>query len=226
MRESATAVTNRPAPQIDTFENEVRRVAATSPLIRHGGLFLTIGYAFLTIVGLVYSYIFYKLFGINVLEYSETSDFIAAAVREPVAVLLCVAPGVVLWLFVLLRRAARRLSPRYDAYALRHETRYGTAYRRFFMVSLPLLLVIYALTFSSIYAQASAERLRHGKGTMVRVLRTTAVPSDSARKVLVGTTAKFFFFYDTLLRTTDVVPVGNVAAVTIDLPAAATPRTK
>ena len=168
---------------------------------------------------MVFNFFYFAAFGINVLEYSEPSDFIVAAVQSPVVIVLCILPAVVIWLVVLLRRAARRRIPRYDAYARRHETKYGSRYNTIFRVTIPLLVVSYAIVFTSTYARFTSSRIIHGKGRRVHITRIAPLPSDSTARLLVGTTSKYLFFYDTLAKSTDIIPAGNVAALTVVLPA-------
>lgn len=204
---------------VNSFEAEVRDSILTRLLVRHAGLIVTLGYAFLAVVGMVFNFFYFAAFGINVLEYSEPSDFIVAAVQSPVVILLCILPAFVIWLVVLLRRGARRRFARYDAYARRHETKYGRRYNAIFRVTIPLLIVSYAIVFTSTYARFASSRIVHGKGRRVHITRIAPLASDSAARFLVGTTSKYLFFYDTLARSTDIIPAGNVAALTVVLPA-------
>ena len=52
-------------------------------------LFLSLGYVFLTFVGMVYEWLLFQRFGVNVLDYADVGDFLLAAVREPTVVALC-----------------------------------------------------------------------------------------------------------------------------------------
>jgi hypothetical protein len=207
-----------PPPAIGTFENEVRNSALTAVVTRHAGLILTLGYVCLALVGMAYNFFYFASFGINVLEFSETSDFLVAAVQSPAVIGLAILPALMIWALVVGRRWLRRRIPRYDAYARRHETQYGKAYLNAFRIMLPTLFLSYAMLFTLEYARRSAGKIIHGTGHRVRVTRTAPIAADSAPRLLVGTTSKYLFFYDTLAKSTDIVPIDNVAALTVALP--------
>lgn len=52
------------------------------------GLVLTSLYVFASLVGVLYHFLFFRRFGVNVLEFSEASDFLMVVVREPLTVAL------------------------------------------------------------------------------------------------------------------------------------------
>lgn len=58
----------------------------------HPGTLLTVLYLVLTSVGLVYTFAYYARFHVNVLDYADTSDFLLAALREPLAIVLALLP--------------------------------------------------------------------------------------------------------------------------------------
>lgn len=207
-----------PRDMVGTFEHEIRSSRATALITRHAALIVTLGYAFLAIVGMTFNFFYFAYFGINVLEYSETSDFIVAAVQSPAVVGLCILPALAVWGLVLLRRQARKAIPRYDAYATRHETKYGRTYRNAFAVLLPMLVIVYALSFTTQYAHYTSRRIIQGKGRHIRVTRTNPIASDSMPKSLIGTTSKYLFFYDSIGKASEIVPIDNVAAITVALP--------
>jgi hypothetical protein len=51
-------------------------------------LVLTLLYLYATAIGIVYSRVLYARFGINIFDYSETTDFLLAAFRNPIAFLV------------------------------------------------------------------------------------------------------------------------------------------
>ena len=74
----------------------------------HGGLLLTLAYVALTLVGMTYERWLFLYFKINILTYAETSDFLLAAVRSPLVILLCLLPLLLVWVLVRADQWARR----------------------------------------------------------------------------------------------------------------------
>ncbi len=55
-----------------------------SRLLRdHPALIFTIGYAVVSLVGMMFSWSLFRRFGVNVFDYAEVTDFLMAALREP-----------------------------------------------------------------------------------------------------------------------------------------------
>src|SRR3712207_3713565 len=54
----------------------------------HPTLALTFLYLYLTAIGMLYSAVLYRSFGINIFDYSEIADFLFAALKNPIALLL------------------------------------------------------------------------------------------------------------------------------------------
>jgi hypothetical protein len=94
------------------------QAAASHPIqfIRENWTWLApAAYVYVTIVGMVQSWFHFRRFGINVFEHSELNDFLLAAFREPVALLLVVGMAMYGALGVLASRFfARRFSTASD----------------------------------------------------------------------------------------------------------------
>jgi hypothetical protein len=56
-------------------------------------LALTLAYLYVTAIGMLYSAVLYGRFGINIFEHSEIVDFILAAFKNPIAILLGALQG-------------------------------------------------------------------------------------------------------------------------------------
>ena len=74
----------------------------------HPGLVVTFGYLLLTAVGITYDVLFYELFRIPILNFSEPGDFLLAGFRQPVLILLFLLSNVALWRLILKDRKMRR----------------------------------------------------------------------------------------------------------------------
>ena len=184
----------------------------------HLGLLLTLSYVFLAAVGLFHEALVFAIFRINIIAYAEPSDFILAALRDPVVVLVNLAalPIVALYYKCTMRLHVKTMnlrnwwmgSMRWRSYVAKH-------YSAFFMFT----VVLYALTFSLYYAERSARHFRAGIGQRIHV-QLVADPahtaSDTAASLLLGTTQKFVFLYDPVARRTAIIPTNNIARIIVD----------
>lgn len=185
-------------------------------LERHPGALLTGLYLALTGIGIAYDLLYFNRFGIDILDYAETGDFLVAALRSPLAIIYSVLPALVIWLVALFRRWVRRVSPRYDAYAAKYERRWrlGALY---WDVMNTFLVVGYAFLFTAYYARATAVAAKRPTAGQVRVEVAASAGAQGATSevaTMVGTTGKFLFLYFPGRDSTHVVPFENVLRVT------------
>ncbi len=180
----------------------------------HPTLMLTLIYLGLTFVGLIYDLWFYAYFKINILDYSETSDFLLSAVRNPLVIVLSLLPILLLLGLQKLRKAARAKSARYDRYVEKFEkTRWNSPASRAILYG--AFIAIYAVLFTQLYAKWVTDNIRAGGGRRVTFARSDGV-TRGGPPVMLGSTAKFFFLYYPARRSTEIVPVENTALITID----------
>jgi hypothetical protein len=176
----------------------------------HPTLMLTLVYLGLTFVGFIHDFFFYMYFKINILDFSETSDFLLAAIRNPLVILLAMLPVPVL----LLYQSAIRRSKWYKRYTAKHKnTKWNSVPLR--AVSAVLFILVYASLFTQLYAFRDAARTKAGHGQRVSFLRNDGVASDE-QPILLGTTGKFFFLYYPSRKATEIVPIDNAVALTVD----------
>src|SRR6185295_20324709 len=78
------------------LENEPSAPPADMPvrelLNEHSGLALTALYLLLIAIGMMYEWWLFFRFGVNILYYAQASDFILVPFREPLVILVSLAP--------------------------------------------------------------------------------------------------------------------------------------
>lgn len=180
----------------------------------HPTLILTLTYLGMTFVGLVYDLWFYAYFRINILDYSETGDFLLSAVRNPLVIILSLLPILLLLGLQRVRNAARAKSARYDRYVAKYEkTRWNSVTSRALIYG--CFIAIYAILFTQLYVKRVADNIRAGNGRRITLARVDGVTAGE-RPVMLGSTTKFFFLYYPGRKQTEVVPVENTTLITID----------
>lgn len=189
------------------------RAAWTGLVREHPGLLLTAGYLILTIIGLLFELRFFEFFQVNILEYVETSDFLLAALRTPLVIVLSILPLFIVWLLIRSNVWLRRRFPRYGSWDRRMEQKYfgRSATRR---IIWGFFIVMYADLFTRLYADRLADRVKAGHGREVRVELTSGAPFPS-RTLLLGTTSKFVFLYLPDAKRTHIVPIDNVSRLVV-----------
>lgn len=180
----------------------------------HVGFALTLGYIFLAAVGMLHRAIVFLSFRINVVDYAEPSDFLLAALRDPLIVLACVAPVPLVWLYFRFGLWLRKFYK--DNKYLSGGERGRQFFERHRTTLFLVTTVLWSVAFSLSYANSVARDLRAGKGRRVQVdliNGTLLPPSDTTKLLLVGTTQKYLFLYDDRTRTTSVIPNNNISRI-------------
>jgi hypothetical protein len=180
----------------------------------HPTLMLTLAYLGLTFVGMLHDLWFYHFFRINILDFSDTSDFLLAAIRNPLVIILALAPIGILLVFQQLRASARKKSDWYDKYADKYSrSRWNSVFWRVLIYS--WFVIVYAAFFAELYAGREANRIKKGIGRRVTYVRSDGVRTDE-NPILLGTTARYVFFYSPATKTTEIVPVDALTALRVD----------
>ena len=203
---------------IETVEQKrlrtIGKSVARTTMREHPTLVLTLAYLGLTAVGLMRDWWFYRYFGINILDYSETGDFLLAAIRNPLVILLGLLPVGIIYGAAYVREAALAKSPKYRAYAERYSrTRWNSVGFRAFIYG--WFVIVYAALFTQLYSFREVSTIKAGAGTRVSLIRTDGV-SSAEYPIFLGSTAKFFFLYYPSRKETEVVPIENTTVVTVD----------
>jgi hypothetical protein len=200
-----------PQPRI----REVGKSFGAAVAREHPTLLLTFVYLALTFVGMTHDWWFYRYFKINILDFSETSDFLLAAIRNPLVIVLSILPVGLVYLLQRFREVAIRRSPWYEAMVRKYE---GTVWNSLSIriAIYGAFVVVYAILFTQLYSFREASRIKAGKaGLRVAFMRTDGVVSDE-QPVLLGTTGKFLLLYYPSRKATEIVPIDNAALITVD----------
>lgn len=178
------------------------------------GLALTLAYVFLSGLGMLHRALVFLRFRINIVDYAEPSDFLLAALRDPLIVIASLAPIPLVWLYY---RLAQWLRDRFPDSLLMTGGVKGREFTEKHRSKLfALTVVLWALAFSLNYARLVADGLRAGKGRRVHVdlvAGTLQAPSDTTLSLLIGTTQKYIFLFNERTGVPIVIPASNVAQI-------------
>lgn len=181
----------------------------------HPALVLSAAYLSATGLGMLSSWTFYDRFGLNVFHYAQLSDFILSAVRNPLAALAILLAVPAVWMIMRTDQWMTRF--RWYKYVsgpapLRRLSRTRGA--------LLIYLSLYGYVFSLVYSGWMVTRVRAGEVTSVeaQLQQGTYLGRDATvpfRTGLLGTTTAYVFLYDNDSGTVTVVPVENLALMTV-----------
>lgn len=182
----------------------------------HTGLVLVLAYLAVTVVARMHDVWFYRVFRVNIFNYSDPEDFFLASMKNPGVWLYFLVPGALLVLASWLLSRRPELSPQHPPAEQRRrfDAKWNTPA---FRLALGVVLVVtVASVITWIGARSRSDAVKTGVGRRVSFTRTDGV-RYTEQPVLLGTTQNFFFLYYTKRRVTEIVPVENTALMTVDL---------
>lgn len=180
---------------------------ARRALIEHPALIVSGLYLVASLIGLVYSWFFLRAFGINAFRYMEISDFLLASLKEPFTwALVALAVTMILadnaMSFRVQRRGPGRFWRWYGSNRYRHVNYFGSV----------LLVVVFLWTFATLNERS----IRDGDGEVVGVHLSDGSPPK--QRVMLGTSGKFIFLYDSAAERVDIHPHESILMITKSAP--------
>lgn len=204
------------------MESETWTLPRTWRWTEHLGSWLTLSYLALIGVGMFHSALGYRHFGINILDFTEASDFLLAPFRDGWMLLVTVVPVILAWWYMtLVARLGDRALMKRKAAGLPDKWWNGSeATNQLLRKWFPLLKVSLGLFWlfvsASTYQRLSAYRTMRGDGVRVQVvLADGSVLEGTANRplMLVGSTSRYAFLFRTDVWHTEIVPVENVQRI-------------
>lgn len=173
----------------------------------HPTMLLTFCYLIITIIGVLYSYFFYKEFGINIIKFADLSDFLLASILEPKSVLifisLIIVTSIFYWLDLLLRK-------KYKGYGNFVEKKFKSKYTD--PIGYVLILVFYTTVIVHHIAVNNAEEVKAGE-TDDFLVRISDPGAHQVEKnfALLGSSSRYVYLFDNERSEAQVIPVENVS---------------
>ena len=177
-----------------------------SVLREHPALLVSALYISASVIGMFYSWVFLRRFGINVFNYAQISDFLIASLKEPFTWALVVAA-------VLLVASDNAMSRRVERRGSKWFGWYGSPRYRFINNFAALYVV---LSFIYLFAFFQAKDTYAGEGKIVDVV--FAESGDQVTSLLLGTTGQFVFLFDAESKHVAIHPIENIHSISFTAP--------
>jgi len=173
----------------------------------HPTMLLTFCYFIITIIGVLYSYFFYKEFGINIIKFADLSDFLLASILEPKSVMIFISLIVVTLFFYWLDLVLRK---KYKGYGNLVEKKFKSKYTD--PIGYFIILVFYTTVLVQHIAIRNANEIKSGK-TDEFLVRIADPGEHQVEKnfSLLGSSSRFVYLFDNTASETQVIPVENVS---------------
>jgi hypothetical protein len=168
----------------------------------HPALLVPVIYVVASTIGMLYSWDYLRLFGINVFNYAQIGDFLLASLKEPFTWLIVVAS-----VFLVIvdnemsRRVERKSKWRFLAW-------YGSGRYRMINIIASIAMIVF---FTHFYAMSVRDSVLGGKTRLINV-RLTESATDN-QFVLLGTTGTFIFLYEPFQNEVSIHPHESIYSI-------------
>jgi len=175
-------------------------------LSEHWALAASLGYLYLTLLGMAQSGVLFAKYEINIFEFAELNDFLLAAFREPLSLLAGL--GVLVYVGLAFSFIYRKRSRDLKSLSI-FKSRSMTINLVASVVAMPFIIQIaFADLFKGSYERDVAIELRRGSLPGLTDISTTNFK-------LIGTSENFIFIYEDDSQRSYVVPVSNIVGVAV-----------
>jgi len=173
----------------------------------HPTMLLTFCYFIITIIGVLYSYFFYKEFGINIIKFADLSDFLLASILEPKSVMIFISLIITTLLFYWLDLFLRK---KYKGYGNFVENKFKSKYTD--PIGYVLILVFYTTVLVEHVAIRNATAVKSGT-TDDFLVRISDPGEHQVEKILslLGSSSRYVYLFDSEQSESQVIPVENVS---------------
>ena len=169
---------------------------------QHPALFVSAFYVLASVIGMFFAWDYLRHFGINVLNYSEVTDFLMASIKEPMTwVMSFLALGVMFLDNASSRRWGSKERPRLLRW-------YGSPRYR---ASNYIVVFLVAGVLIDAYARVKSVLTMQGQGEVVELRLADSEVAET--RMLLGTTGRYVFVYDLDSGHADVHPLENVMMI-------------
>jgi hypothetical protein len=184
------------------------------------GLVFSVLYLTLSVVGLVYQWLFFRRFRLNVLEFSDATDFLMVVVREPLVVAMASLGLVFYYLYMRGSLAVAGWCYRRFPRLTRDPVKLAESRVKARRIALPMqwaFIITYAGVFTMLYSLWQAKRARAGDFPQVKVEYKAGALTEAPRvATLLGSTSRFILLYDAETRRAQAVPADSIARLSWD----------
>jgi hypothetical protein len=173
----------------------------------HPTMILTFCYFIITIIGVLYSYFFYKEFNINIIKFADLSDFLLASILEPKSIIifisLIIITSLYYWFEIFLRKKYKFFG---NFMNKRLKSKYTDPIGYLFIMVVCTTILVQHL------AIRNAIQIKSGNSDdfLVRI----SDPGNhqvEENLALLGSSSRYLYFYNNDKSEIQVIPVENVS---------------
>ena len=176
-------------------------------LSQHPTLLLTFCYFIITIIGVLYSYFFYQEFNINIIKFTDLSDFLFASILEPLSIMVFIGSVTLLFLG---RSLDLMLKAKFKGYE-----KFESVFTFKYLDPLTIIIGTVVLTVYtiSILAKSNADNIKNGTYDKYEVHFSESDQSQTKSLALLGASNRYNYFFNVKNSAVLIIPVENISVM-------------
>jgi hypothetical protein len=178
-------------------------------LKRDISLTISLLYIVLIAIGMLFKVSFYMFFYINIVEYSDISDFLLAPFRDPIILIMTIGSVLFLYAFNILDDWMEKHTPRlYESFYYGFDKEKYQAW--FAMKGMAIMIVTYIGLFAYFYGSYSAKSIKKSNVSTVSISFKDNKFEPSDTLIYMGKTNGYVFLYKKNTNQTAIFPMSDV----------------
>jgi hypothetical protein len=183
------------------------------------GTTFTLAYVSLILVGMFHLWLRLWYFDLNALDYADLSDFLLAPARDPLIVLVTVAPIGLSWLYgKMVYKYQGRMEAWYDRVwpSWRKRAPQGEKKKQLERVMFGLMALSWIFAFSMQYEGRQSQKLKKGDADLLTAyVERAGEKIDTVRAIQLAQTSRFLVVWHPEHERSDVIPLDRIVQLSV-----------
>jgi hypothetical protein len=176
---------------------------------------ISAGYICLVVIGMLFQAFLYLLFNINIVQYSDISDFLLAPFRDPKILIFTGISVFLIFCFTIFDNWLSDVFPRF--YDLMFMGIDRTKYEAWYSIKgATLVIVAYIMLAAYFYGVWESEAIRKTMDSKTQLTFKDNKFEATDTLIYIGKTNGYVFLYNRTKKQTDVVPMNDVLKIEVN----------
>lgn len=179
-------------------------------------LALSLSYIALIAIGIIFNSAYYLFFRINIIQYSDISDFLLAPFRDPFILIFTIGTIVFVHYNNIFDHWLEEKHP--EIHQVFYKGLDKEKFQKWYSSSngMSLVIVFYVCSIAMLYARFQATKVKDGENNYIHVVTKDNKFEPSDTLYFVGKNNGFTFLYNKSKKQTNIIPMSDVLRIEVD----------
>ena len=178
-------------------------------------LTLSLSYIALIAIGIIFNSAYYLCFRINIIQYSDISDFLLAPFRDPFILIFTIATTILIHYMIIFDEWLEKKYPKLHHSMNKNSDKVEFLKKDSFGRVL-FMIVTYVCIVATIYAKFQTNRVKNGYNPYIHIITKDNHFEPTDTLYFIGKNNGFTFLYNKSKKQTNVIPMSDVLRIEVD----------